>query len=47
MNKENFEKNHNKKNQKEKKTCMETLQQSIVFHEEMYSYNSQSAQYQK
>ena len=45
MNKENFEKNHNKKKRKEKKLCRETLQQFIVFHEEIYSCNSQLAQY--
>ena len=45
MNKENFEKNHKKKTEREKKTCMETLQQSRVFHEEIYSCNSQLAQY--
>ena len=44
MNKEIFLKNH-KKTEKEKKTYMETLQQSIVFHEEIYSCNSQPAQY--
>ena len=45
MNKENFGKNHNKKKMKGKKPCRETLQQSIVFHEEIYSCNSQPAQY--
>ena len=44
MNKENFGKNH-KKNERKKKPCRETLQQSIVFHEEIHSCNSQPAQY--
>ena len=39
MNKLNFEKNH-KKNREGKQTCRETLQQSIVFHEEIYSCKS-------
>jgi len=45
MNKENFGKNHNKKTERKKKQCKETLQQSIVFHEEIYSCYSQLAQY--
>jgi len=38
-----LEKNHNKKNKRKKKPCRET--QSIVYHEEIYSCNSQLVQY--
>ena len=43
MNKKNFRKIITKNI--EKKNMQETLQQSIVFHKEIYNYNSQPAQY--
>jgi len=43
IDKDNLKKNHKKT--KGKKSCRETLQQSIVFCEEIYNCNSQSTQY--
>jgi hypothetical protein len=42
----NYKDNFRKKNiKRKKKTCRETLYQSIVFCEKIYSCNSQTAQY--